>query len=131
MERAMIRVMCGVKLMDRRNTEELMAMLWLEEDSIDRMVKADNMRWYGHVLRWESNNVLLKALHFELLGRTGRGWPKQTWKKQVEKKMHKNGLVMENACDRDKWREVVKSMTIRNLANSVDGEETGSKLNRW
>jgi len=30
-ERAMIRVMCGVKLMDRRNTKELMAMLGLEE----------------------------------------------------------------------------------------------------
>jgi len=30
----------------------------------------------------------------------------------------------------DKWREVVKSMTIQNPANSVDGEETGSKLNR-
>jgi len=45
--------------------------------------------------------------------------------------MHKNGLVMKDACDRDKWREVMKSMTIRNPANSVNGEETGSKLNRW
>jgi len=35
-ERAMIRVMCGVKLMHRRNNEELMAMLDLEE-SLDRM----------------------------------------------------------------------------------------------
>jgi len=26
--------------------------------------------------------------------------------------------------------EMVKSMTIRNLANSVNGKETGSKLNR-
>jgi len=37
-ERAMIRVMCGVKLMDRRNTKELMAMLGLEE-SLDRMAQ--------------------------------------------------------------------------------------------
>jgi len=42
----MIRVMCGVKLMDGRNTEELMAMLGLEE-SLDRMAKASSMQWYG------------------------------------------------------------------------------------
>jgi len=89
-ERAMIRVMCGIKLMDRRNTEELIAMLGLEK-SLDRMAKVNSMRWYGHVLRREGNNVLLKALHFELLGRIGRGHtltdiammaigrPKQTW----------------------------------------------------
>jgi len=67
----MIRGMCDVKLMDRRNTEELMDMLDLEE-SVDRMAKAISMQWYDHVLR-EENNVLLKALHFELLGRIGRG----------------------------------------------------------
>jgi len=41
---------------------------------------------------------------------------------------NKNGQVMD-ACDREKWRKVVKSMTKRNPVNSVDGEETGSKLN--
>jgi len=72
----------------------------------------------------------LKALHFELLGRIGRGRPKQTWKKQVQTKMHKNGLVMKDVRDRDKWQKVVKSMTIQNPTNSVNEEETGSKLNR-
>jgi len=100
------------------------------EESLDRMAKASSMRWYGHVLRREGNNVLLEALHFELLARIGRGRPKQTWKKQEQKEMHKNELVMKDACDRDKWRKVMKSMTIRNPANSVNGVETGSKLNR-
>jgi len=57
-ERAMIRGMCGVKLMDRRNTEELMFMLGLEE-SLDRMAKVSSMWWYGHVLKREDNYVLL------------------------------------------------------------------------
>jgi len=56
-ERVMIRVMCSVKLKDRRNTEELMAMLGLHE-SLDRMAKASGTRWYGPVLRREDNNVL-------------------------------------------------------------------------
>jgi len=94
------------------------------------MAKASSMRWYGHVLRRESINILLKVLHFELLGRIERGRPKQTWKKQVQKEMYKNGLVMKHECDREKCREVVKSMAIRNPANSVNGEEIGSKLKR-
>jgi len=99
------------------------------EESLVKMVKASSMRWYRHVLRREDNIVLLKALHFQLPGRIRRGRPKQTWKKQVQKEILKNGLVMKDACDREKWREV-KSMTIRNPTNSVNGEETGSKLKR-
>jgi len=58
--RRMVRAMCDVKLiLDRRNTEELMAMQGLEE-SLDKMAKESSMQWYGHVLRREENNVLLK-----------------------------------------------------------------------
>ena len=126
-ERAMIRAMCGVKLLDRRNCEELMDMLGIKE-SLDRMAKASSIRWYGHVLRKEDENVIVKALKFEVSGSRGRGRPKQTWKKQVENEMKKNGLGKEDACDRTKWRGVVKTMTIRNPANSVDGDNTGSNM---
>ena len=99
-ERAMIRAMCGVKLLDRRNSEELMDMLSIKE-SLNRMAKASSIRWCGHVLRKEDENLIVKALKFEVSG--GRGRPKQTWKKQEENKMKKNGLVKEDACDRAKW----------------------------
>ena len=39
---------------------------------------------------------------FEVSGSRGRGRPKQTWKKQVENEIKKNGLVKEDACDRTK-----------------------------
>ena len=126
-ERAMIRAMCGVKLLDPRNSEELMDMLGIIE-SLDRMAKASSMRWYGHVLRKEDENVIVKALNFEVSGSRGRVRPKQTWKKQMENEMKKNGLVKEDGCNRTKRRGVVKTMTIRNPANSVDGENTGSNM---
>ena len=47
-ERAMIRAMCGVKLLDRRNSEELVDMLGIKE-SLDRMAKASSIQLYGHV----------------------------------------------------------------------------------
>ena len=99
-ERAMIRAMYGVKLLDRRNSDELMDMLGIKE-SLDRMAKASSMQWYGHVLRKEDENVIVKALKFEVSGCRGR--PKQMWKKQVENEMTKNGLGKEDACDQTKW----------------------------
>ena len=62
-ERAMIRAMCGVKLLDRRNSEELMDTLGIKE-SLDRMANASSIRWHGHVLRKEDENVIVKALKF-------------------------------------------------------------------
>ena len=91
------------------------------------MTKASSMRWYGHVLRKEDENEIVKALKFEVSGSRGRGRPKQTWKKQVENEMKKNGLMKKDACDRTKWRGVVKTMTIRYPVNSVDGDTTRSK----
>ena len=120
----MIRAM-DIKLLDRRNSEKLMDMLGIKE-SLDRMAKASNIRWYGYVLRKEDENVIMKALKFEVSGSRGR--PKQAWKKQVENEMKKNGLMKEDACDQTKWRSVVTTMTIRNLINSVEGDNTGSNM---
>ena len=124
-ERAMIRTMCGVKLLDQRNSKELMDMLGIKE-SLDRMAKASSIWWYGHVLRKEDENAIVKALKFEVSGSRAR--PKQTWKKQVENEMKKNGLGKEDACDRTKWQGMGKTMTIRNPTNSIDGDNTGSNM---
>ena len=49
-------------------------------------------------------------------------------KKQVENEMKKNALGREDACDRTKWQGMVKTMTIQNPANSVNGDNTGSNM---
>ena len=53
-ERAMVRAMCGAKLMVQ-------------------MAKANGVRWYGHVLRRDDGHVLRKALEFEVKGKRKRG----------------------------------------------------------
>ena len=57
------------------------------EKSLDRMAKASSIRWYGHVLRKENENVIVKVLKFEVRGSRGRS--KQTRKKQIENEMKK------------------------------------------
>ena len=83
-ERAMVRAMCGAKLMERRRTEDLMEMLGLKE-TVVQMAKANGVRWYGHVLRRDDDHVLRKALEFEVKGKRKRGRPRKTWRSQVEK----------------------------------------------
>ena len=105
-ERAMVRSMCGVKLVDRKNTEELMKMLGLKE-TLDKMAKVNGVRWYGNVVSRDDESILKKVMMFEVNGPRKRGRPKQTWKKQVEENIKKIGLRVEEATDRARWREGV------------------------
>ena len=90
-ERAMVRAMCGAKLMAKKRTEDLMEMLGLKE-TVVQMAKANGVRWYGHVLRRDDGHVLRKALEFEVKGKRKRGRPNKTWKTQVEKESKSVGL---------------------------------------
>ena len=60
-ERAMVRSMCGVKLVDRKNTEDLMKMLGLKE-TLDKMAQVNGGRWYGHVVRRDEEIILKKTI---------------------------------------------------------------------
>ena len=108
-ERAMVRAMCGVKLMDKKKTKDLMNMLGLEE-TVDQLAKANGVRWYGHVLRRDDDDILRKALEFEVNGPRKRGRPKKTWRKQVEEELTRVGLKREDAQNRARWREGVRAI---------------------
>ena len=64
-EIALVKVMSGVKLMEKKRTEDLMDMLGLKETAV-QVAKAKGMRWYGYVLRRDDGHVQRKALEFEV-----------------------------------------------------------------
>ena len=66
--RAMVRAMCGAKLMEKKRTEDLMEMLGLKE-AVVQMARANGVKWYRHVLRRDDGHVLRKALEFEVKGK--------------------------------------------------------------
>ena len=78
----MVRAMCGVQLIDRKGSMDLMFMLGLNE-TIDQLVMANGVRWYGHVLRREDGHVLRRALYFEVEGQRKKWRMKRSWKRQV------------------------------------------------
>ena len=76
-KRAIVRSMCGVKLVNRKKMEELMETLGLKE-TLNRMAKANGVRWCGHVIRRDGDNILKKAMMMEVNGKRKRGRPKIT-----------------------------------------------------
>ena len=56
-----VRRMCRVKLVDKKLTRDLMQMLDLNE-TVDQLAKSNSVRWYGHVLRKDKNNLPRWAL---------------------------------------------------------------------
>ena len=45
-----------------------MEMLGLKE-TLDRMAKANGIRWYGHVIRRDDDNILKKTMMMEVNGK--------------------------------------------------------------
>ena len=61
-------------------------------------IKANGVRWYGHVLRRDDEHVLRKALlEIEVKGKRKQGRPKKTWKTQMEKESKSVGLEKKDA----------------------------------
>ena len=84
---AMVKMMCGVKLSDRKSSMELMSRVVLSD-----IGKEVRLRWYGHVLRSEGAGIR-RTLVFEVESVTGRfihGWDRE----QVEKDGVKAGYGM-------------------------------------
>ena len=90
-EISMVRSMCGVQFKDRKRSTDLMFILDMKETT-DKLAMANNVRWYGHMLRREDGHVLRRALYFEDKGERKKGRPKRMWKKQVEEQWMNVGL---------------------------------------
>ena len=62
-EKSMVREMCGVQLIDRKISKDLMLVL---NETMDQLAIANSVHWYGHLLRREDGHVLRRALDFEV-----------------------------------------------------------------
>ena len=87
-----MRNMCGLKLMDKKLTKDLMQMLNLNETT-DQLAKANSVRWYGNVLRKDMNNFLRRVLYFKVRGTRKMGDQRKHGLKQLLNRVKKLDLT--------------------------------------
>jgi len=108
-EMIMIRWMCGVKLNDRKKSEELQELLGLE--SVSSMTKMSTLRWFGHVERKDDNDWVKRCVTWKVEEIRQRGRPIKTWWDCVKNDMESLGLSQKEAQSRNKWRRRIKGAT--------------------
>ena len=106
-EMSMIRWMCGVKLNERKKSEELRELLGLEPISL--MIKKSRLRWFGHVERKDDNDWVKRCITWEdeRIRQTGR--PKKTWCDSVNDDMESLDLPQKDLQFKNKWRKRIQN----------------------
>ena len=98
-KRAMVRVMCGVKLIEKKRTEDLIKMLGLKETVVQK-AKVNGVRWYRHgSLKWRARGSK------DDQRRHGRC----RWRRRSSKSV---GLE-EDVLNRARWRVDVGEIAVR------------------
>ena len=67
-----MRAMCGVKLIEITRRQEFMSLLGLK-NTLNGPARTSGVRWYGHVLKKNTGDVLRRALDFKLGKEEGVG----------------------------------------------------------
>ena len=79
-------------------------------DDIALILQQNRLRWYGHVLRKDDDDLVKKCMEYEVEGSGPWGRPKRTWKEVVREDCQARKLNKEDAVDRCKWRKVIKEV---------------------
>ena len=114
--------MCGVSLREKKTNAELRESMGIEK--ISDVMRCSRLRWMGHVLRKEGNDWVKKSMDMTVEGSRGRGRPKMTWEKVIERDMKVRGLVRNDAKDRVKWRALHGEQKV----NSHESGKNGLKM---
>ncbi|KAJ8946766.1 hypothetical protein NQ318_018975 [Aromia moschata] len=90
-ERKVLRKIFGAKMKggrwERRTNREIYDLF--KEPNIIGIVRAQRMRWIGHVVRMKNHRIPKMVLIHEVGGGKRRGRPRQRWKKAVEDDIRK------------------------------------------
>jgi len=105
-DRCLIRWMCGVKLNDRKKSEELLRL-----EPVSLMTKKSRLKWFGHVERKDDNDRVKRCITWKVEGIRQRGRQQKTWLDCVKNDMESLVLSLKDAQSRNKWRKRIKGAT--------------------
>ena len=99
-----IRMMCGVRLVDRVSTDVLLDRMGVAV-KIEDMVIQSRLQWYGH---GDINSQIREVMEVEITRKRKKGQPRKLCEEYVKKDLKRYGLRREDAHDQKKWRERIK-----------------------
>lgn len=111
-ERKIVRRIYGAKQVDGlwriRSNAEIESLL--RNENIVNYIKANRLRWAGHVVRMERERLQKRILEENFSGKRKKGRPRSRWRDEVEKdaRMLDVRNWMSEAQDREKWREITR-----------------------
>ncbi|KAK3568967.1 hypothetical protein QTP86_021378, partial [Hemibagrus guttatus] len=108
-ELKMLRCSLGVTRLDRIRNEYIRGTAHVGR--LGDKVRESRLRWFGHVQRRESEYIGRRMLDMELPGRRQRGRPKRRYMDGINEDMMLVGASVEDAEDRDSWREMIRWMS--------------------
>ena len=76
--------------------------------AIMSILQQNRLRWYGHVLRKEDNDLVKKCMEYEVVDSRPRGRPKGTWLEVVQRDCQVRCLSRDDAMIRGKWRKLIR-----------------------
>ena len=106
-ERRMIKMMCGVGLVDRLPSKELRRRLGVQQDVLECM-EFNILRWFGLMARREYSHPIRMAHSFSVTGERPPGRPKKTWDNTVLELLTARRLSKVYALNRDTWRSRIQ-----------------------
>ncbi|KAK3566841.1 hypothetical protein QTP86_004554 [Hemibagrus guttatus] len=105
-ELKMLRFSLGVTRLDRIRNEYIRGTAHVGR--LGDKVREARLRWFGHVQRRESEYIGRRMLDMELPGRKQRGRPKRRYMDGINEDMKLVGASVEDAEDRDRWRDMIR-----------------------
>ena len=104
----MIRMMCGVRLVDRGPTDVLRdrvgVVVTIEDFIIQRC-----LWWYGHAIRRDISSKMHEVIEHEIPGKRKNGQLRKLWEECIKKDLERYGLRREDAYDRVKLQKHIKA----------------------
>ena len=86
----MIRMICGVKLVDGVVTNVLRDMAGVAVMTEDMIIQS-SLRWYGHVMRGDISSQIREVMEVKITGKRKNGRPRKSWEECVKKDLERYG----------------------------------------
>ena len=87
-ERRMIRMMCGVRLVDRVSTDVLRDRVGVVVTTKDFIIQR-RLRWYGHVICRDISSQIREVMEHEIPGKRKKGRPRKSWEESIKKDLER------------------------------------------